>query len=213
MKKNFIYRAAATLLLCVCVVLGMNAQSPKSVKPTPKKTVVVNGENVRLRLEPSLQAGWLHDTKGNPIHAPKGAKLEYKGEKGDFYYVIYKSNNVYISKKFSYIEGEGGQTAQSGKVVQAGRTTEPTAATANVAVSGEEGSGDTYVVLKGTNVRLRLGPGTNYGIYNQPDTDKPYYLPKGSKLIYLGEQRNGFYKAQHKGKIVYVSAEFSYLSD
>ena len=69
-----------------------------------KRNVVVNGTNVRLRLEPSLQAGWLHDAKGNPIYAPKGAKLEYKGEKGDFYYVFYKNNYVYISKQFSYIE-------------------------------------------------------------------------------------------------------------
>lgn len=192
--KNYILRITATLMMCVCVLLGANAQT--------KKYVVVNGENVRLRLEPSLQAAWLHDTKGNPVHAPKGTKLEYKGEKGDFYYVFYKNNSVYISKKFSYIDGQGGPTVSPAKPVQ-NNNVQPAA----------EGSGDTYVVLKGTNVRLRLGPGTNYGIYNQPETNKPYYLPKGSKLIYLGEQRNGFYKASHKGKIVYVSAEFSYLSD
>ena len=141
------------------------------------------------------------NTKGNPVHAPKGAKLEYKGEKGDFYYVFYKNNSVYISKKFSYIDGQGAPSVQT-----------PVKPVQN-AQEAVEGSGDTYVVLKGTNVRLRLGPGTNYGIYNQPGTNKPYYLPKGSKLIYLGEQRNGFYKASHKGKIVYVSSDFSYLAD
>ncbi len=193
-KNHFIHRIAVTLMMFVCVMIGAFAQ-------TGKKYVVVNGENVRLRLEPSLQAAWLHDTKGNPVHAPKGAKLEYKGEKGDFYYVFYKNNSVYISKKFSYIDGQGAPSVQTpAKPVQ----------NAQEAV---EGSGDTYVVLKGTNVRLRLGPGTNYGIYNQPGTNKPYYLPKGSKLIYLGEQRNGFYKASHKGKIVYVSSDFSYLAD
>lgn len=193
-KNHFIHRIAVTLMMFVCVMIGATAQ-------TGKKYVVVNGENVRLRLEPSLQAAWLHDTKGNPVHAPKGAKLEYKGEKGDFYYVFYKNNSVYISKKFSYIDGQGAPSVQT-----------PVKPVQN-AQEAVEGSGDTYVVLKGTNVRLRLGPGTNYGIYNQPGTNKPYYLPKGSKLIYLGEQRNGFYKASHKGKIVYVSSDFSYLAD
>jgi len=193
-KNHFIHRIAVTLMMFVCVMIGAFAQ-------TGKKYVVVNGENVRLRLEPSLQAAWLHDTKGNPVHAPKGAKLEYKGEKGDFYYVFYKNNSVYISKKFSYIDGQGAPSVQT-----------PVKPVQN-AQEAVEGSGDTYVVLKGTNVRLRLGPGTNYGIYNQPGTNKPYYLPKGSKLIYLGEQRNGFYKASHKGKIVYVSSDFSYLAD
>lgn len=193
-KNHFIHRIAVTLMMFVCVMIGAFAQ-------TGKKYVVVNGENVRLRLEPSLQAAWLHDTKGNPVHAPKGTKLEYKGEKGDFYYVFYKNNSVYISKKFSYIDGQGAPSVQT-----------PVKPVQN-AQEAVEGSGDTYVVLKGTNVRLRLGPGTNYGIYNQPGTNKPYYLPKGSKLIYLGEQRNGFYKASHKGKIVYVSSDFSYLAD
>ncbi len=193
-KNHFIHRIAVTLMMFVCVMIGAFAQ-------TGKKYVVVNGENVRLRLEPSLQAAWLHDTKGNPVHAPKGAKLEYKGEKGDFYYVFYKNNSVYISKKFSYIDGQRAPSVQT-----------PVKPVQN-AQEAVEGSGDTYVVLKGTNVRLRLGPGTNYGIYNQPGTNKPYYLPKGSKLIYLGEQRNGFYKASHKGKIVYVSSDFSYLAD
>ena len=184
-------------------MMGMNAQNNKGTNPT-KKYVVVNGENVRLRLEPSLQAAWLHDTKGNPVHAPKGAKLEYKGEKGDFYYVFYKNNSVYISKKFSYIDGQGGTEVKPAA---------PSAKTTKTVQPAEESTGDTYVVLKGTNVRLRLGPGTNYGVYNQPETNKPLYLPKGSKLIYLGENRNGFYKASYKGKIVYVSSEFSSLSD
>ena len=201
-KNNFIHRICMTLMMFVCVMMGLNAQNPKTNTPS-KKYVVVNGENVRLRLEPSLEAGWLHDAKGNSVHAPKGAKLEYNGEKGDFYYVIYKNNNVYISKKFSYIDGQGNPNVQKPVKTTAPETVKPAA----------EGSGDTYVVLKGTNVRLRLGPGTNYGVYNQPETNKPLYLPKGSKLIYLGEQRNGFYKASHKGKIVYVSSEFSYLSD
>ena len=201
-KNNLIHRISMTLMMLVCVLMGMTAQNPG--RTTSKKYVVVNGENVRLRLEPSLQAGWLHDTKGNPVYAPKGTKLEYKGEKGDFYYVFYKNNNVYISKKFSYIDGKGAPSVKE--------PLRPTPIEDAVQTVGE-GSGDTYVVLKDTNVRLRLGPGTNYGVYNQPDTNKPMYLPKGSKLIYLGEQRNGFYKASHKGKVVYVSSEFSYLSD
>lgn len=206
-KKNLIRRFTLTLIALFGIIMGVTAQNQRP-EGAQKKYVVVNGVNVRLRLGPSLDTEWLRDANGNSVHAPKGAKLVYKGEVGDFYNVIYKNNNVYISKKFSYIDGQKIQSVQGVE-----NTTKPANNKKTDSGTVTEGSGDTYVILKGTNVRLRLGPGTNYGIFNNPETNKPLYLSKGARLYYLGEQRNGFYKASYKGKVVYISSEFSYLSD
>ncbi len=67
---------------------------------TPTK-VVVTGQGVRLRLEPSLTSGTLTYTDGTNVHPRLGEVLKYIGETDDFYYVSYKGHNVYISKQFS----------------------------------------------------------------------------------------------------------------
>ncbi len=98
-------------------------------------------------------------------------------------------------------------------------------------------AGERYLVVNGTNVRLRKGPSTNYGYYcynaantasvyhnqfiterNKPKTDdwglsaewEPYYLPKGTRLPYLGKQ-SGFYKTKFNGQVFYISAKFTLL--
>ena len=98
-------------------------------------------------------------------------------------------------------------------------------------------NGEHYLLLNGTNVRLREGPSTNYGYYcynvassasvyhnqfihdrNKPKTDnwgltaewEPYYLPKGTKLPYLGK-KNGFYKTMFNGIQFYISAKYCLL--
>ena len=98
-------------------------------------------------------------------------------------------------------------------------------------------NGERYLQINGTNVRLRKGPSTNYGYYcynsastasvyhnqfihenNKPQTDdwgltaewEPYYLPKGTRLPYLGK-KNGFYKTMFNGTTFYISAKFCLL--
>jgi len=98
-------------------------------------------------------------------------------------------------------------------------------------------NGEHYLQITGTNVRLREGPSTNYGYYcynemntasvyhnqfiqdnKKPKTDDwgltaewtPYYLPKGTKLPYLGK-KNGFYKTQFNGTQFYISAKYCKL--
>ena len=98
-------------------------------------------------------------------------------------------------------------------------------------------NGEHYIQINGTNVRLRKGPSTNYGYYcynvantastyhnqfigngKKPKTDdwgltaewKPYYLPKGTRLPYLGK-KNGFYKTAFNGVEFYISAKFCLL--
>lgn len=70
--------------------------------PANPTQVVVTGQNVRLRLTPSLAAGTLTYTDGTNVHPRRGQVLTYVGEEGDFYMVNYRGYNVYVSKQFSY---------------------------------------------------------------------------------------------------------------
>ena len=70
--------------------------------PANPTQVVVTGQNVRLRLAPSLSAGTLTYTDGTNVHPRRGQVLTYVGEEGDFYMVNYRGYNVYVSKQFSY---------------------------------------------------------------------------------------------------------------
>ena len=98
-------------------------------------------------------------------------------------------------------------------------------------------NGEHYIIINGTNVRFREGPSTNYGYYcynaasgasvyhnqfihdnKKPKTDdwgimadwKPYYLPKGTRLPYLGKAK-GFYKTMFNGVVFYISAKYCLL--
>lgn len=102
-----------------------------------------------------------------------------------------------------------------------------------------QGAGERYFVLTGTNVRLREGPSLNHGYYcanilsgasvyhNQfvkdrykPREDEwglraewePIYLPKGTRLVYLG-QKNGFFKTQFNGQTFYISSKYCKLKN
>ena len=98
-------------------------------------------------------------------------------------------------------------------------------------------NGERYIQINGTNVRFRQGPSTSYGYYcynaastasvyhNQfihdnkmPKNDdwgltaewKPYYLPKGTRLPYLGKEKD-FYKTSFNGTTFYISAKYCLL--
>ena len=66
--------------------------------------VVINGTGVRLRFAPSLDAGYLTWENGATRAPKKGAKLEYRGEDGDWYEVRYLGHTFYVSKEYSYLE-------------------------------------------------------------------------------------------------------------
>ncbi len=96
--------------------------------------------------------------------------------------------------------------------------------------------GERYIVINATNLRLREKPSLNSGIYCydedyggsiaqncflvNPKSEKgtygnsyswkEYYLPKGTRLPYLGKQ-NGFYKTTFDGTVFYVSSKFCLL--
>lgn len=69
-----------------------------------KTKVVINGEGVRLRFAPSLNAGYLTWENGKTRAPKKGSKLEYISEDGDWYQVKYLGHEFFVSKEFSYLE-------------------------------------------------------------------------------------------------------------
>lgn len=63
--------------------------------------VAINGNNVRLRTAPSLNAPIL-------TLVSRGTILEYLGESGNFYKVNYNGKTAYVTKDYSYITSEDG---------------------------------------------------------------------------------------------------------
>ncbi len=186
-------------LICMLAVVGamLMGSAPaqagnQTSTQSPQKYVVINGTNLRLRFEPNLNCSWLHDGNGAPKYLPKGTRLPYKGEAGDFYRVLYNNQTLYVAKQYSYIQN-GSQSS----------TSRPSAAPA-------QNNQKFFVVINGTNVRLRVGPGTNYKYFTWDD-GSPCYLPKGTYLEYKGEA-NDFYKCMYQGRVVYISKKFSYVT-
>lgn len=68
----------------------------------------------------------------------------------------------------------------------------------------------TFVVINGVGVRLRFGPGTNYGYltWANGQTRAPQ---KGARLEYISET-SGWYRVKYLGQEFYVSKDFSYLT-
>ena len=66
------------------------------------------------------------------------------------------------------------------------------------------------VVINGVGVRLRFGPGTEYGYltWSNGQTRAP---SKGERLEYIDET-SGWYRVRYKGQAFYVSKDFSYLT-
>lgn len=146
--------------------------------------VVVTGTNVRLRLTPSLNSQTLTYNNGVNVHPKKGEKLTCTGKTGDFYQVIYKGQKVYISKQFA-------------KPVSTTKAPSPAAS-----------SSQRYIVVTGTNVRLRMSPSLNGKVY--PTNANPVYPKKGERIKYMGDAGD-FYKVNYNGNYLYISKQFSRL--
>ena len=145
--------------------------------------VVVTGTNVRLRLAPSLNSETLTNNKGVNIHPNKGQKLVCLGTSGDFYKVKFNGNNVWISKLYAQPVGNTSAT-------NAAKTT----------------NGQRYVVVTGTNVRLRLAPSTNAKILSS--NGKPVYPAKGERIKYMGDAGD-FHKVNYRGNYVYIHKSYA----
>ena len=79
------------------------AAAKKSTATATQQHVVVTGENVRLRLQPSLKAKCLQ-RNGVNVHPKKGERIKLMGYEGDFFKVNYQGNYVYIHMDYAHPE-------------------------------------------------------------------------------------------------------------
>ncbi len=67
-----------------------------------KQFIVVTGSNVRLRKTPEIKDdNIIKDKSGKPVYPKKGERLQFYREEGDFCFVSYNDELVYIAKKFT----------------------------------------------------------------------------------------------------------------
>ena len=144
--------------------------------------VTVTGTDVRLRLKPSLKSETLTNTRGENIHPAKGQKLECLGESGDFYKVKFKGQVVYISKKFARADAVAKQPAKQAT------------------------TGQRYVVVTGTDVRLRLQPSLKAGTLQRGGVN--VHPKKGERIKLMGAEGD-FYKVNYQGNYVYIHKKYA----
>ena len=68
--------------------------------------VVIDGSELRLRLEPSTSADTFKWGDGSNRHPKVGERFLYLGEEGDFYLIDFHGNALWVSKKFTHLEAE-----------------------------------------------------------------------------------------------------------
>ena len=68
--------------------------------------VVIDGSELRLRLEPSTSADTFKWPDGTNRHPKVGERFYYLGEEGDFYQISFYGNALWVSKKYTHLEAE-----------------------------------------------------------------------------------------------------------
>jgi hypothetical protein len=68
--------------------------------------VVIDGSELRLRLEPSTSADTFKWPDGTNRHPKVGERYYYLGEEGDFYQISFHGNALWVSKKYTHLEAE-----------------------------------------------------------------------------------------------------------
>ena len=70
----------------------------------PEVYVVIDGSELRLRLEPSTSADTFKWPDGTNRHPKVGEHFLYLGEEGDFYLIDFHGHALWVSKKFTHLE-------------------------------------------------------------------------------------------------------------
>lgn len=150
--------------------------------------VKTTGQNVRLRYGPGTEYQIYCSLK-------KGVVMSYLGvsSDGDWYYVNYKGQNLYVSRDYASLcqcRNQGGVAASGDNYVSSPKT---------------------KCIVHAKNLRLRVGPGTNYDYLIWTATGRTVHLNHGDVLPYLGVQTNGFYKVSYQGVECWVSSDYCTL--
>ena len=134
-------------------------------------SAAIQGIDVRVRSGPGTD----HDILGN---VSTGTSLPVIGVSGQWVKVSYNGSTGYVSS--AYVSLGGGSSSSSGS---------------STSSSSSSGTG----TVRGTDVRVRSGPGTDYSILG--------YESSGKTLSVTGES-NGWYQVSYNGSTGYVSASY-----
>ena len=177
--KNLIFKVMLIVsALFALPFIGVDASSANA----QQKYVTITGNGVRLRRGPSLNADII--TQKN-----KGTRLplNYVTSDGDWYCVTYNGQNAFVSRDFASLASGSSSKSSS---------------------SSASSKSYTKCVVNAHNLRLRVGPGTNYSYLIWTDTGATIYLNHGEVLPYLGETQNGFCKVRYANTVCWVSKKY-----
>ena len=133
--------------------------------------------NVSTNLRVRNGAGTNYEVIG---YLTNGTSLSIIGESGSWYIINYNGQNGYVSKEYVSVTTQGNNSSSSNN-------------------SNNTSIKEGIVVNVSTNLRVRSGAGTNYGVLG--------YLTNGSKVSITGEN-GSWYAINYNGKTGYVSKEY-----
>ena len=180
-KMNVLSQALICLLLMWLggsnALMANTTTKVESVQQSGQ-VVTVTGTGVRLRYGPGLNYDFLKWKDGTARCPKKGEKLQLIGQSGDWYQVRYAGQDLYIFKQYGSV-GKGAVAAAA----------------------------KSYVKITGKGVRLRFGPGLDYGylVWKDGTTRSPKV---GEKLVLLG-QEGDWYKVQYQDAEFYVFKQYA----
>lgn len=154
-----------------------NSSQESSSRSTSGKVV-----NVSSSLRVRSGAGTNYQVIG---YLTNGESLNITGESGEWYIINYNGKNGYVSKEYVSVTTQNNTSSSSNNSNN---------------VLNKEG----IVVNVSTNLRVRSGAGTNYGVLG--------YLINGNKVTITGEN-GSWYAINYNGKTGYVSKEFINISN
>lgn len=170
--------------------------------------VTITGNAVRLRTGPGLNYGVY-------TQVDKGKTIPLVSTKDDWYCLNYNGRTLYVAKEFARVSGsstaESPSNAAGASPNAAGTSPNAAGAPSNAAGAPSNAtntktttapSSGKYVTINGSGVRLRTGPGENYGIYAK--------LEKGARVPYVSTSGD-WYCVNYSGRTLYVSSKFADL--
>ncbi|MCF0202181.1 MAG: hypothetical protein HUK08_02335 [Bacteroidaceae bacterium] len=151
------------------------------------ETIVITGDNVRLRMQPSTKANTLiYTATGKNVHVNKGDAFECYGHKNGFCKIYYDGNEVWVSTQYT-----SHATASS--------TTKKTTSSGTAAKA--KGYHPDWITVQGDGVRLRKTASMKGEVAGS--------VNKGTQLRCIGASGN-FWQVNYKGDYLYISKDFAF---
>ena len=175
------------IALLMGMLFGLPVMTENANNVINAECVKTTGQNVRLRYGPGAEYGIYTTLK-------KGVVMGYLGvsANGDWYRVNYQGQTLFISRDYaSLCNCPNSGVTTSGSVTSSGQKTK--------------------CIVHAKNLRLRVGPGTEYDYLVWTATGKTVHLNHGDVLPYLGVTYNGFYKVSFQGRECWISSDYCTL--